>query len=123
MVDAKRWERKQNQTEEDLLCTRLCATLVSSHLVAILSAQSSCARFIDEGMEAHKVNGGSGGEGLHLMLLKENIFFFKKKLFIQCWNIVSRQCYDSFRWTAKGLSHISLGIHSSPNAPPIQAAT
>ena len=78
MVDAKRWERKQNQTEEDLLCTRLCATLVSSHLVAILLVQSSCARFIDKGMKAHKVNGGSGGEGLHLMLLKENIFFLKK---------------------------------------------
>ena len=30
---------------------------------------------------------------------------------------------DSFRWTAKGLSHIDICIHSLPNSPPIQAAT
>lgn len=54
----------------------LCLTLVSSHLVAVLLAQSSFAHFIDEGLKAHKVNGGSSGESLHLVLLEENIFFF-----------------------------------------------
>lgn len=52
--------------------------LVSPTLMAILSVQSSCAHFIDEGIEAHKVNAGSGGEDLHLVLLKESIFFLKK---------------------------------------------
>ena len=30
---------------------------------------------------------------------------------------------DNFRWIAKGLSHTHTRIHSSPNSPPIQAAT
>lgn len=52
--------------------------LVSPTLMAILSVQSSCAHFIDEGIKAHKVNAGSGVEDLHLVLLKESIFFLKK---------------------------------------------
>ena len=49
--------------------------------MAILLAQSSCAHFIDEGIKAHKVNGGSGGEDLHLVLLKESIFLFKNTFY------------------------------------------
>ena len=35
---------------------------------------------------------------------------------------ISKQCCDSFRWTAKGLSHTYTRIHSPPNPHPIQAA-
>ena len=38
-------------------------------------------------------------------------------------SIADEQCCDSFRWTVKGLSHTYTCIHSSPNSPPIQAAT
>ena len=45
------------------------------------------------------------------------LFFFV----LYC-NIASEQCCDSFRSTAKGLSHAYACIHSPPNSPPIQAA-
>ena len=49
------------------------------------------------------------------------LFFFK--LLILRWSIADWQCYDSFRWTPKGLSHAYTCIHSPPNSPVIQAAT
>ena len=45
------------------------------------------------------------------------------KLFSLCWGIADGQRCDSFRHTAKGLSHTHARIHSPPNSPPIQAAT
>ena len=36
---------------------------------------------------------------------------------------INKQCCDSFRWTAQGLSHTYTCIHSPLNSPPIQAAT
>ena len=45
------------------------------------------------------------------------------RLFILYWCIANWQCSDSFKWTLKGLSHTYACIHSSPNSPPIQAAT
>ena len=30
---------------------------------------------------------------------------------------INRQCCDSFRWTAKGLSHAYIRIHSPPDSP------
>ena len=38
-------------------------------------------------------------------------------------HIANQQCFDSFRWTVKGLSHTYMCILSPPNSPPIQAAT
>ena len=52
----------------------LCLTFVSSTLMTVLSVQSCCAHFTDEETKAHKVNGRSGDENLHLMLLKESVF-------------------------------------------------
>ena len=47
--------------------------------------------------------------------------FLKK--FILYWGIADKQCCESSRWTAKGLSHTYTCTHSPPNLPPIQAAT
>ena len=33
-------------------------------------------------------------------------------------HIANQQCFDSFRWTVKGLSHTYTRIHSPPNFPP-----
>ena len=43
--------------------------------------------------------------------------------FILYWSITNWQCYDSFRWTSKGLTHTYTCFYSSPKSPPIQAAT
>ena len=51
------------------------------------------------------------------------VFCFCFKLFILNWSIADQQCCDSFSWTAKGLSHTYICIHSLLNSPPIQAAT
>ena len=45
-------------------------------------------------------------------------FFKKKKKFILYWSIANCQCCDSFRWTAKGLSHTYACIHSPPTPLP-----
>ena len=52
--------------------------------------------------------------------LKIFIYFW---LLILYWSIADEQYCDSFRWTAKGLSHTHTCIHSPPNSPPTQAAT
>ena len=44
------------------------------------------------------------------------VFFFPKLLLLY-WSIDDWQCYNSFRWTAKGLSHIYTNIHFSPKLP------
>ena len=48
-------------------------------------------------------------------------FFFK--LFTLYWSVTDKQCCDTFRWTAKGLSHTYTCIYSAPNSPRFQAAT
>ena len=40
------------------------------------------------------------------------IDFIFKKVFISYWDIVSQQCCDNFRWTAKWPSHTHTCIHS-----------
>ena len=55
-------EEAESDRRRPPLHQALCLMLVSPTLMAILSVQSSCAHFIDEGIEAHKVNAGSGGE-------------------------------------------------------------
>ena len=50
---------------------------------------------------------------------KSWIFFFTFYSVLE----IQIKCCDSFRWTAKGLSHIYTYIHSPPSSPPIQAAT
>ena len=47
-----------------------------------------------------------------------NLFLFLFNHFILCWSIANWQCCDCFRWTAKGLSHTSAGIHSSQHPHP-----
>ena len=51
---------------------------------------------------------------LHFLL----IFFLLSVLYC---SLADSYCYDSFRWTVKGLRHAHTCIHSPPNAPPIQA--
>ena len=46
------------------------------------------------------------------------ILFFQ--LFISYWSIANQQFCNSFRWTAKGLSHIYTRVHPPPNSPPIR---
>ena len=55
-----------------------------------------------------------------VLLEYSHIYLFFTFLY---WRIADWQCSDSFRWTAKGLSHTSSCIHAPPNSPPIQAAT
>ena len=50
------------------------------------------------------------------------LLFVFLKLVILYWRIADEQCWDSFRWTAKGLSHIYTCNHSPPSSPSIQAA-
>ena len=53
------------------------------------------------------------------------IFFVCFKLFILYWTIANEQCFDSFRWTAKGLSltyiyiyiHIYIHVSILPQSP------
>lgn len=45
------------------------------------------------------------------------------KRFTLHWGIVDEQCCDSFRHTAKGLSHTCTRVHAAPRPPPTQAAT
>ena len=42
---------------------------------------------------------------------------YLKAFFFFNWNIADLQCCDSFRWTAKGLSHTYTCIHSYPGLP------
>ena len=60
------------------------------------------------------------GSGVLWNVLKgiksKNTYFFK--LFILYWSIADSQCCDSFRWTAKGLSHTYTCTHSPPNSLP-----
>ena len=60
-----------------------------------------------------------------LCLETMTIFFFFLSLLILFWvfSLISKQCCDSFRWTAKGLSHTYTCVHSPPKPPPIRAAT
>ena len=59
--------------------------------------------------------------------VSERTVFKKKKkkgtFFVSYWSLADYKCCDSFRWTAKGLSHAYTCIHAPPNSPPIQAAT
>ena len=50
------------------------------------------------------------------------LLFVFLKLVILYWRIADEQCWDSFRWTAKGFSHIYTCNHSPPSSPSIQAA-
>ena len=62
----------------------------------------------------------SNGNFWGLALLKE-------KKIILYWGIpdylISKQCFDNFRWTAPGHSNLYTCIHSPPNSPSIQATT
>ena len=42
------------------------------------------------------------------------LFLFILKLFILYWNIADEQCWNSLRWTAKGLRHTYTCTHSPP---------
>ena len=52
--------------------------------------------------------------------------FTDNLLFLKAFYLISKYSWlkcGSFRWTAKGLSHIHPFVHSPPNSCPIQAAT
>ena len=40
-----------------------------------------------------------------------------------CHLLASKECFDSFRWTAERLSHTYTCPHAPANSPPIQAAS
>ena len=60
---------------------------------------------------------------LILQAPKSNVSSYSSFFFFLAYFILQYCWLTMFRWTAKGLSHTYASIHSSPNYPPIQAAT
>ena len=64
-----------------------------------------CLAILDSGNQTEATLSKTEPRGAHL--IKKKIFFF---YFI--WSMANEQCHDSFRWTAKGLSHTYTCTHS-----------
>ena len=70
-----------------------------------------------------RIDGSSPGSPVTGILQARTLGWGAIAFSILYWGIANEQCCDSFRWTAKGLSHPYTFIHSLPNSHSIQAAT
>ena len=59
---------------------------------------------------------------LNFLTVRYNYYYFYNFYFVLGVQSVNKQCCDSFRWTAKGLSHTYTCIHSPPNSLPSRLA-